>query len=123
MQKPAFVCTHFLPVPELFMAQDFTRVFNHLHFHLGLILWCRTNYSMHGPDQRGRGRKTRREVRENALPVSADAKSYKNVQNLEQFICSAPQDISAVCLLARAKVIHNSSSPEDDARGLQSSER
>lgn len=44
-------------------------------------------------------------------------KYSENSQNLEQFICSAPQDISAVCLLVRAKVIHNSSSPEDEAKG------
>lgn len=61
--------------------------------------------------------------RERALPMSADTKSCKNVQNLEQFICSEPQDVSAVCLLARAEAIYNSSSSEDEARGLHSGER
>lgn len=55
--------------------------------------------------------------------MSADTKSCKNVQDLEQFICSEPQDVSAVCLLARAEAIYNSSSPEDEARGLHSGER
>lgn len=49
------------------------------------------------------GRAVPRE-RQRELPMSADPKSRKNVQNLEQFIRSAPQDsffFFAVCLLAR----------------------
>lgn len=69
MQKPAFVCTYLFPAHELFMAQDSTRVFNHLRFHLGLILWCRTNYSMHRPDRRWRGRKMCQDVQESVLPM------------------------------------------------------
>lgn len=81
------------------MAQDFTRVFNHLHFHLGLILWCRTNYSMHGPDQGGRGRTMRRDVRENALPVSTDAKSYKIYRILNSFFAQRRRTfLPFVCL-------------------------
>lgn len=57
MQEQALVCTHLFTSHALFMAQDFTRVLNHLHFHWGLIIWCRTNYSMHRPDRRRRGRR------------------------------------------------------------------
>lgn len=62
-----------------------------------------------------------------AEPRERESCQCLQIQNLVKMYrilnSSAPQDVSAVCLLARAEAIHNSSSPEDEARGLHSGER
>lgn len=98
MQEQAFVCTHLFTAHELFMAPDFTRVFNHLYFHLGLILWCRTNYSMHRPDRRRRGRRTCGAERERCqcLQIQNLVKMYRILNSL--FARSRRTFLPFVCL-------------------------